>query len=49
MFQYIKLEENTKKSRISRKSLWLLQKLVILLNLGYLVILVVLGNHKLVC
>ena len=41
-----KLEENIKKSWKSRKSLVILQKLVILLNWEYLVILVAPANHN---
>ena len=48
-FQSIQSEENTAKSRKSRKPLWLLLMLVILLNLEYLVISAGPRNHKLIC
>ena len=43
----IQLEQNTKKSRKSRKSFWLLPKLVILLNLEYLMLPLAPENQKL--
>ena len=43
------VKRNTKKSRKLQKSVLLIQKLVTFLNLGYLVISVAPGNHKLIC
>ena len=47
--RFTTFSQKKKTKNLENASLWLLQKLIILLSLGYLLISVAPGNHKLVC